>query len=291
MNSIKSECQRRWSETLPLALLLAMTLSACDGGIFGTGDPDIDVIDISDGAADGAGGASAPGVEGGADEFDMGDGATDGTNPSRELINSLQTTARDDAVLRLLNFSDDSVVVTPSPGSEGPIAALTVSDIVPVPDATDRIEVFLSSGSMAAAFEPVSLATGSLSYILIRSSTAGATDIRAFASRARTEDDGTALARLIVAGLPDSDTSSRSSDIALVPTGDAPTGAELLLPGRESSDPIGDYVTAGAGDYSVQLSGVEPSTLTLESGASYSLVLFVDDTQQRLTVIVDSDVN
>jgi hypothetical protein len=286
-----------------LLLLLALSITACDGGIFGTGDPGIDIEDASGGTTGGnQGGTTDGGTEGGTGDENSPVGTTggategdtvsvDGFAEAVPLINSVVTTERDVALVRVLNFTPDSVSLTSLGDQEGVIPSRTVSTLLSLPQTISRIEINSTIGELLlGSLDPVALASGSLSGVLIRSATTEAfIDVSAYESRASSDDEGTALVRLIAAEVANTDgAASTSTDIELVPTGEALTGTRVILTGLDYNNPVGDYSIAAVGDYSIQSGGQELAALRLEPRGSYSLVQVVDE---AVRVIVDSDVD
>ncbi len=301
----------RHQKTCALILLLSVLLCACDGGIFGTGDPNIDISDASEGTTGGATGATTgASTDGGGDGSENtpadttggaaeGDSvAVDGFAQNVALINSAMTTGRNEALVRVLNLAPDDISLSLWSNSDHVIPANTVSALISVSQTTSRVEISSSVGQLLlGALDPVALANSSLSGVLIRPSANEARiDVRTYESQAGSGDTTNALIRLIVGSLPiTGDENAISADIELIPVGDEATGTRILLSGQSYEDPIGDYSVAFTGDYSVQSNGQQIMLLRLESGASYSLVQINDQTNgpiaTPLLVVTDSDLN
>ncbi len=278
------------NSTRPAAWLLAMILAAlgtgCDGGLFGTGDPTIDVVDSAGPAEEAGTDTDAPESE----EVDTDDAGPAGeTELSPVPLNNAQaSTSRDDAVVQLFNYTDVPLYLTPIAAEDQPVAASSVSGPLSIPAGTERLSATIDTGDVIAVFDPVSLATGSATGLLFRSLTPN-DEVPAFITRTRAESPSTVLIRLILAGSAAS--ASDTGDTRLIPQGEAAADAEILFPPLSFDVPVGEYLAATAGEYLFQSPLLDDRSVILAAGESYTLVIEPSDATTELRVLIDSDID
>ena len=265
-------------------LTLSLILTSCDGGMFGTGDPGID-IDTGDIASE----EQATGEDNVSPE-NLESGGSDATNASGQvpesLINSVPTTGDTEARIRVFNFSNTVLTVSPSFTETSTVSPATVSSALIVPASTDRIELLDESGEPVAVFDPVALIAGSQTGVLVRTDNDdNGVDVMTFPGQADTGNDGTAQVRLVLVSGED------TGQTVLSPAGNNPATAEALLPAASIESPIGDYVTTLPGDFILTSLIVSDTVITLEPDTSYSLVVDPDDLDNTLRLINESDLD
>lgn len=259
---------RRCTRCLILSSVIvgSTMLVACDGGLFGTGDPSSDssVIDVAETPESTTGGSAG-------DALDAVDGDVNDADVAPEAVidvplnNSDVTTTRNDALLQIMNFSETTISL-PALMLEGPaLTPASITEAVSVPDDVFSIDVLNPAAQPIARLSPISLAAGSATGVLLRNPASDTTlDVRSFSIRTRADSPDTVLVRSIFAG------SETSAPLNLLPRNSA---VEITFPELTPNNPIGEYTTALAGDYTVQLNSVNQLEVQLLPGSAYSLVI------------------
>lgn len=270
--------------TWRLALLwVTLILSGCDGGLFGTGDSseDGDIIAQPTISNPTTGGGAGDGFDAGTDA----EGADTPTNVATiPLNNSLITTARNDAVLQVLNFTNTTWSVSPVIPSDTTIEASTASTALVVPPDTVSIELESVPQARVASLSPISLAAGSATGVLLRDADAQGVDIDTYTIRTRAGSDDTSLIRAILA----ESSAENTVPTVLQPTGSAQGAVTLALPALPVESPIGEYMTALPGGYIIN-TGSNQLALELLPGSAYSLVINPTNTGTPLQLLIDSE--
>ncbi len=306
------------------ALLLLLSLGACDGGIFGTGDGS-DIIqpdnaedsDTANGSTDGAGGAT-----GGEEQPDAGGppepndadsgeaGGDEGAASEQRAFENLQAGSnRDVPLLSVINLSQSRITAfsdaAPAALFASAVQAGEVSAPVAVPLSSQSLSVVLAdTASLQLQLSPLNLGVSSVTTLIVRDRFAGAqtdsnntdpesgepvVDILALPSRLSPSNDALARVRMLQAYALAGDT--RTAQMLLLPAGSNPGGSEISL-GSVSPDSfqqIPDYREVTAGSYAVQdsLQRFAPVPLTLDAGQSYTLILA--GSEALIVIVQDSE--
>jgi len=302
------------------ALLLLLCLSACDGGIFGTGDggdvilpDDVEGSDSSNGSGDGTAGADQGQTDGGetADPDDGEDAASgDGADLQARAFENLQVASNRDApLLSMINLSQSSVTVVADSGTaalfDPAVQSGQVASPVDVPLASEALRVIETDGNTAQwLLSPLNLGASSVSTLIIRDAVADnpadsssdepdalttRLDVLALPSRLLPDSDGLVRVRLLQAYAIDGD--ERAAEMMLLPAGETPGGGEVSL---GSVSPAGfqqapAYREEMAGRYELRdsLQRFAAVPLTLDAGQSYTLI--ITGSESVLRVVLDSN--
>ena len=333
MHDTRAECLSerrgvRWVSRAMLgtltALLLLLSLGACDGGIFGTGDGS-DIIqpdnaedsDTANGSADGAGGATGGEEQpdaGGPPEPDDSDtggssGGEEAASEQRAFENLQAGSDRDVPLLSVINLSQSRITAFSDADAEAlfapAIQAGEVSAPVAVPLSSQSLSMVLAdTASLQLQLSPLNLGVSSVTTLIVRDRFADAqtdpnntdpesgepvVDILALPSRLSPSDDALARVRILQAYALEGDT--RTAQMLLLPAGNNPGGSEVSL-GSVSPDSfqqIPDYREVTAGSYAVQdsLQRFTPVPLTLDAGQSYTLIL--TGSEAPIMIVQDSE--
>ena len=270
-----------------LVLALALSLFACDGGIFGTGDGDGGGIvappggnsgppSPTDGQTAGGMGDAGGGTDG--DEAGSGEdaGATDGEAggdgaggdadvPGTAFTNTLDVGTADEPRVRLVNASSRGVTLGDArsrPLLTGSVAPGGTSALAALPPDLDELRLRgadIGDGGTALLyrFAPLSLSMSSVTTLVVRDD--GGADAEgsgvgavALETRVAPSDPAQALARVVLGGMQDDPDGDEPTERVhrLVPAGESPGGVEVTFePITFAGDPASDYRDVPAGDY------------------------------------------
>ena len=278
-----------------VSLLLALTLGACDGGLFGTGD----------------GVTANNSIAGSTDPLDMqlptetsGDtslGISPIATPEMDTLdgvafdNTLVTTLRSDPLLNVVNLSDRTLALSldtqnalllDQPG----LAPGAISELLVLPVGTNTLRLLNANDSNRVFFtiDPLNVGASTLTTLIVRELDNGV-DVVPLATQI-TSDDAT-LARLrLVQGVPLSDNTTVESELRLVPAGENPGAAEVSYAGISFDNPASAYLSVPAGDYLLQdaQSRFPPQPLTVVGGGVYTVIIIGTD-EPVLLIQVNSD--
>ncbi len=304
------------------ALLLLLSLSACDGGIFGTGDggdvilpDDVEGSGSSNGSGDGTAGADQGETDGGetADPDDGEDDDTasgDGADLQARPFENLQIASnRDTPLLSMINLSQSSVIVVADTGTaalfDPAVQSGQVASPVDVPLASEALRVIETDGNTAQwLLSPLNLGASSVSTLIIRDAVADnpadsssdepdaftpRLDVLALPSRLLPDSDGLVRVRLLQAYAIDGD--ERAAEMMLLPAGETPGGSEVSLgsvsPAGFQQAPAYREVMAGSYELRDSLQRFAAVPLTLDAGQSYTLI--ITGSESVLRVVLDSN--
>lgn len=307
------------------ALLLLLSLGACDGGIFGTGDGS-DIIhpdnaegsDTDNGSTDGASGGATGGEEqpdAGApsepDDSDTGgsDVGEEAASEQRAFENLQAGSDRDVPLLSVINLSQSRITAFSDADAEAlfapAIQAGETSAPVAVPLSSQSLSVVLAdTASLQLQLSPLNLGVSSVTTLIVRDRFADAqtdsnntdpesgepvVDILALPSSLSPSNDALARVRILQAYALEGD--ARTAQMLLLPAGNNPGGSEVSL-GSVSPDSfqqMPDYREVTAGSYAVQdsLQRFTPVPLTLDEGQSYTLIL--TGSEAPIMIVQDSE--
>lgn len=276
-----------------LLLLMPLSLIACDGGLFGTGDGGDDII-ITAGSDNtlGTDGNDTLGSEGadvgaGADNADTEMSASPpsiGSEADSQINvgsfeNALSVSQRAEPIVSVINVSGIpiEVVVSLSNGEslqQGPIADAIQSDALVLPTGDARVQINSvvaeadADPQVLGVIDPFSVAASTLSTIIVTSNDNG---MRLLPLISEPGSVDSALARVRAV-----QTRADTVTIQLEPTSDSVGTAATL---GTVSDAMRNtaYIDVNAGDYIVSdnnsADGLAPQTISLQGGLSYTLVL------------------
>ncbi len=285
---MKIRLLRVWGGRVLLVGVLAI-LTGCDGGIFGTGDGDIDssvdnVDAVSPGSEPPTGTETLP-TEG-EDEPSPDDPDDDSQVETRSFENLLIGSDRTRPLIALVNLSAVSLDVIVGANELFPDAILpgVVSTYSSV--ALESTQLSVVDGITAdplLILSPLNLAAYSVSTLVARDrltiggdeQTLADVDIVAIASQQLSSDDGVARVRLLQASLLDDD--DVPANMSLVPADESPGGSEVDL-GVVSAASFGtssDYRLVTPGSYRLvdSLGRLAPLSVELSSGEFHTLIL------------------
>ena len=270
-----------------LVLALALSLVACDGGIFGTGDGDGSGLATSPGGNSGppslTDGETAGGMEGdvdggsGGDETGSGEnaGATDGEGggdtggnadvPGAAFTNTLDVGTADEPRVRLVNASSRGVTLGDAenrPLLAGSVTPGETSVLAALPPDLDELRLRgADTGEGGTAllyrFAPLSLSMSSVTTLVVRddggaNAEGRGVDAVALETRVAPSDPAQALVRVVLGGMQDDPDGNEPIERAhrLVPAGESPGGVEVAFePVTFAGDPASGYRDVPAGDY------------------------------------------
>lgn len=285
-------------KALRMALLttLILTISACGGGIFGTGDGS-DTVDITtpptsdapDAGAEGSPPAESP-APGAAGDTQGPTVAFENLIPSGlqtpapliKIINQTETTLTID-----VNPADAPHSTSASPGLSSPVLPLSLMG--------NTVMVSDPAMNTLLTINPLTAADTTLTTVIIRKPLANAamntnTSYLITSTLARPPDSTMSLLRLIqVSAL---DTNNQAAEITLSPDTQSPGSSELRFNNVDAlTNPITSYQLVGAGQYllSDSLDRFAPVVLTIDNNKVYTLLL-TDTSETSLQVEIDSDV-
>ena len=274
------------------SLLLLVTISACDGGIFGTGDGGDNGTTIipSDMSPDNNGAAPTDppsGIDGAVTDGATTDGSTTGgattdgqaTPPespgnvsSSSFNNTISTTSRDDALVRVVNAHpalQDSIVVTINAAQDSPLLPLPGLDYIHgssdylslSPDQSTSMEILLAENFRAGLFDlsrdlqPLELATGSITTVIVRETPAtrsGVFDVLPLTTQS-TSGGATASLRVVHAAGSIAGTNEEINVIVFPAGGTADQAVAQYEPLEYTRQPNSEYVEITPGQYTIQI--------------------------------------
>ncbi len=248
-------------------LALILPLSACDGGLFGTGDGNpIETADIN-----------IPPMN--MNEMD-----------TSSFMNLDVVTEETDALVNVLNYGTSDLVVrvdTSNSDSEI-IAAGSNSPALRIAPDTRVLTLLDSEESTIATYEPFTVAAQSLSTIIVRESGSA---IRVDAVRTAVATDDTAIAKVRLIQIDNLRDVSLISDVSLLAGGDNPGASDVIFADLGFDlNAITEYVIAASGNYVLTdpQGRVSDTPITLEGG-SVNTILLIGETETDVVLIRDSD--
>lgn len=307
-------------------LLLFVTVSACDGGIFGTGDGnDTGATVVPPNMSTDSNGAapveSPPGVDGSTTDGNTSDGATTdgqgdmpgetGDSSSSAFENSIGVTNRSDALIRLVNANSvlqDSIVMTVNNKREQPLVPLPGLNYIegkreyldiPAAESTS-LEVLLADDFSAGRYglsknlKPLALAAGSVTTLIVRETPEYLPEEFEVLPLITLSTTGNNNASLRVVHAAKSFTAGSAINVILLPSASDQAVAGYV-PLEFSSQPDSAYVTVAPGQYRVQFEtagvsiGLSSSINPIELTAGQTVTLIIRDTQTGIPGI-DVDV-
>jgi len=258
-------------------ILLACLVSACDGGLFGTGTGDDPMIILPDSST--AGDSMSPGAP-----PDM----TNEVDLNTVTFNNLQTgTSQTTPLINIINLSDRSVNALSNETTlfSTPIAINTASQVSELQLGENTIAINDGeSPELNYGNYSINAGESSLTTIIVRGSSEQIIDGRILRTLARTSDTSTAQVRLVLADALD--TNDSPAQFSLLPNGIEPGSGEINFPNLSLSSDITDaYQTAGAGEYELvdSLNRFNPVQLNLAAGKIYTLIILNNEVNSIFT--------
>ena len=269
-------------------ILLLCALSACDGGIFGTGDGsnNIQIIGDSDGgvpeenetdseAPDTIGNDAAPETEEDTNTDALSESETVSTSFENLQVGTTSTTPG----IHLINVSDRSITVfnetTGANVFAGPVLAGSVSDAAAIQIGDNNIVISeTDNNTVVASIRPLSAGTSTLTTLIVRNTDDSSLDVVKLSSTSISLTPTMAQVRVVQASvLGATDT---SATFMLLPAGENPGGSAILF-NNVSNDSAADasYQIVAPGDYRLvdSLSRVDAASLSVEAGKVYTLII------------------
>jgi hypothetical protein len=277
---------------LTLVVVACAGLSACGGGLFGTGTGDNDEVASPVDATDSPGTTPTDPVTTPTDPE-----ATPGPAPGTDISPDADTLMEETFTntepsgldippqIKIVNVS--SVTVNARLEQAGlllfstPIAPESTSTRVELPLGDNQLSLFDSeSGTVFATFNPLTVGAGSLTTLLLHAPLEGLAgdenyvEVLPLDTRLRSTAADLAMVRLVQGGILDD--ANQTASFVLSPQGPNPGSSEVIFSALNSfTDAASDYQLVSPGDYVLShLAGDFPEqALSFEAGAVYTLVL------------------
>ena len=265
---------------LALAILTS-TISACDGGLFGTGDglPVItDNSDVSEAGGDitiapGADIAPTPTTPTSFDNLQVG---TTATTPLVNVIN-----VSDQAIITLL--SDDN-----NPLFTDPIAAGTFTQTAELQLGENNLTIIdAQTSEELLTISPLNVGASSLTTLIVRSNAMLELDVVALRSSSVSLTPTMAQLRMVQSSLVSN--TDVAATFSLQPSGDSPGAAEVNYPNISvASASSASYQSVSPGDYLLvdSLERISPELVNLQAGKIYTLI-FVNNPETAILLHED----
>lgn len=293
--------------------IVLIGLISCHGGIFGTGDGS---DDGSIGVENGSIGDQEPGTTDGGSGTTGADGSTDGgtsgtdgtsngldggsdstqTPATQSFINDSPVTDRTDALITIVNASEQLILVTTTSGG----AAMPLPLIDPQsssnhisldPNQVHSLNVFdarTSSTEPLATITTAMLGAASVSTIIIRDIN-GAFNVMPLITSIASSNVTLSKIRFVQASAFGN--SGIIGDISFQSGGANPGGSEHTYPNISFDNPIGDYIELPAGDYILGDSAdrFENQLVTMQGGSVITYIM-TGSTDPILIIENDSEI-
>jgi len=296
------EAMRLRVSTLLTLCVFSLLLNACDGGLFGTGDGDLDVVppsieDSPDSTPPGGEedivlpGSPSPDASGDQPPVlpfeNLSPSGLNTATPLLKLINRSVT----DIQLQIMSESVLSTIDVSS-GSTSPERELSL-----MPNTVTLLD---SASNRMGVIRPLTAADSTLTTLVLRKAIADAPEstnstVLALTTRARSTVAGMSMVRLIqISSLA---TRNQTAQFTLSPvatdSADTTAPAEILFSNIDAlNNPVTDYQLVDAGSYMLtdSLSRFMPEGVTIETDKVYTLLL-TDDPESTVILEEDSDVS
>ncbi len=275
---------------LPAGIILIL-LSACDGGIFGTGDST---------TIDATGPISNEGPPGATPDNSMtpeapGSNETDPADTSSQSMfqNLLTGGDNNQPLITVVNASSNRINATvadqSTPLFDTPVTTGSISNTVTLSTDTRALQIFSTEpSSTSVTFEPLDLAASSITTFIARDSVSlmSTTELGVIALRTLriAPDETVAHVRVIQANMLGN--IDRATTFTLVPQGVNPGSNEVQFTDVSASiTPSDDYTSVNAGTYVLTdtLARFTPVPITVIAGEMYTIILI--DTVSPVAVL------
>lgn len=247
-----------------LILGLSLFIGGCDGGIFGTGDGGKDTVMMTpETGADPVDSAEMPGTSLETNEDNPGSG---------DFSNTVNMTGRADALLRLVNASDDptlalvlinnNMVETPLLPLPGLSVAQGSGDYLSLETTANAVQIYSAADAADGSFNtplaeinPLTTAAGSVTTLIARGSPDASTSTFELLARETTTfaEGNKALVRVMHTALISSQTQSIKVDLR---TGDNPGSTTSLTTNLTYSALTTAYQEVSPNTYTIDASGI-----------------------------------
>lgn len=249
--------------------LLACVLSACDGGLFGTGDGQNIVVDNTVTSDGGFGGDVANAPEG---ENDV-----DATTESFDNLQIGTTTTT--PLINVINVSDRVITArldtNNRPIFTAPIAVGTFSQTAQLQLGANNIALFdTETTEELLVVRPLNVGESTLTTLVVRNHVTQVIDVVLLSSRSMTLTPSVAQVRMVQANLLSTD--DTIATFSLLPSGNSPGGAEVSFSDvSQALANAADYRSVSPGDYLLvdSLARIDSEPLTLQAGKIYTLII------------------
>lgn len=251
-----------------LLTLSVCVLSACDGGLFGTGDGQTTVVDTANSNSESSGNESNSPAD-----------TNDANTTTQAFDNLLIGTTTSTPLLNVINVSNQAILVASETNRidlfQIPIAAnmstrtarlqlgenqLTISD----PDTSEQL----------LNIRPLNVGTSTLTTVIVANNTSQLLDVVILSSRSTSLTPMVAQLRLVQADRLDSD--DTVATFSLQPSGDSPGSTDIDFPGiSTASASSADYRPVSPGSYRLldSLKRIDVESLNLRAGKIYTLII------------------
>jgi len=265
---------------LTQVIFLTCFISACDGGIFGTGDGQNIIVDNAD--ADNGLGSGAPNestVDSASEADSLSPPVSNTTQPFENLQLGTTTTT---PLVNIINVGDQSVLATLGAASDNiftaPIAAGTFSQTAELQLGENTLTLSNSDTSAALfTIHPLTVGASSLTTIIVRNNSNQVPNVVLLSSMSASVTPSMAQLRIVQANLlSEEDT---EATFTLQPTGDEPGSAEAsFFNVSVASASSANYQTISPGGYRLldSLNRVEAELLNLQADTIYTLLILGD---------------
>lgn len=246
---------------------LTLILSACDGGIFGTGDGGPILVDSTDAIESSGDIANTPNVDAQTEATEIAFiNLQSGTNTALPLINIINVS--DQAINAILNDSSNALFQTP-------IAAGAFSDTATLALGENKLLVIhAETAEELISMQPLTVSESTLTTLIVKNITTQGLNLVPLSSLSISQTPSVAQLRIIQADLlSDADISSTFS---LQPTGLSPGSSEVNFPDISvASAATARYQLITPGDYLLldALGRMESQLLTMQAGKIYTLII------------------
>jgi prolyl-tRNA editing enzyme YbaK/EbsC (Cys-tRNA(Pro) deacylase) len=259
--------------------ILACVLSACDGGLFGTGDGG-PVIAV----------AHNPGSDNGMGDIDINSpvGENDPQATTQSFDNLQIGTTTTAPLINVINVSDQAITVSlvtnNDPLFTAPIAAGDFTQTAQLELGENNLVIINpETSNELLTIRPVNAGESTLTSLVVRNNTTQILDVVLLRSMSISLTPSIAQLRIVQADLLSNE--DVSATFSLQPGGISPGGAELIFPNVSlASASSANYQSVSPGDYllvdSLDRIGIE--SLNLQAGKIYTLIIISNPDSQIL---------
>ena len=267
-------------QLLALAILTC-TISACDGGLFGTGDGLPVVTDNSDVSEAGGDVTMAPGAD-----------TTPTPNTPTSFDNLQVGTTTTTPLINVINVSDQAIITLLSddtnPLFTGPIAAGTFTQTATLQLGENNLTIIdAQNADELLSISPLNVGVSSLTTLIVRSNAMRELDVVALSSSSISLTPTMAQLRVVQSILVSN--TDVTATFSLQPSGDSPGAAEVNFPNISvASASSSNYQSVSPGDYLLvdSLDRINPEIVNLQAGKIYTLII-VNNPETRILLHED----
>ncbi|MFT5893430.1 MAG: hypothetical protein ACI8VW_000296 [bacterium] len=257
--------------------ILACLLSACDGGLFGTGDGQTIVVDTA--TSDSGLGGDVTNASAGENDSDAITESFDnlqiGTTTTTPLINLINVSDR--TIAAILDTSNSLLFAAPiASGGSTQTAQLPLGEnniILIDPDTSNEL----------LAVRPLNVGGSTLTTLLVRGNATQVLDVVLLSSMSISLTPSLAQLRVVQANLLSNE--DTAATFTLQPSGSSPGGSEVSFPDiSRASASSASYQSVSPGDYSLvdSLSRIDAEPVNMQAGNIYTLIILNNPTSAIL---------